>query len=233
MNSNDGKKFVELLKKREKLEGTRIFRTLHHLATSQYAVNKNYHAFSKAIKFYENNLSIWEVTKRPQLNAFLREFLRLLHNYLASVYSLIEHTRIFCKELNNAELNSEYAVKLKELQNHICVRFVRDLRTYSQHIQLPIISAKLSFTKTEHSDGGETRQQILLSSDELLKWKQWHKDSKKYLGSLKEIDLKVVLNKYQILIEAFYKWLYEKVEELYREHLEELAKIESELAKFS
>jgi len=228
MNNNTGKKFAELLKKREKLEGTRIFRMLLHLATSQYAVNRNYHELFKAMEFYENNLAIWEITKRHQLNAFLREFLRLLHNYLASVYSLIEHTRMFCKELNNVELNSEYIVKLKELQNHVCVRFVRDLRTYSQHIQLPIISAKLSFTS-----GSELKQQILLSSEELLKWNKWHKDSKKYIESLKEIDLKAVLSEFQTLIKCFYEWLYQKVTELYRKELDEFAKNESELSEFS
>jgi len=234
MSSNNGKRFIELLEKREKLEGTRIFGILLNLATSQYAVNRNYQELSKAIGFYESNLSIWDVNKRSQLDAFLREFLRLLQNYLSSIYSLIEHTRIFCKELNNSELNREYCVKLKELQNHMCVGFVRDLRTYSQHIQLPIVSAKLSLTKTKQpGSGDEIKQQILLQSKELMKWKQWHKDSRKYLESLKEIDLKVVLSKYQTLIGAFYEWLYKKVEELYRKQFEELARIQSELAQFS
>jgi hypothetical protein len=50
--------------------------------------------------------------------------------------------------------------------------------------------------------------------------------------SLKEIDLKVVLSEYQTLIGVFYEWLYKKVEELYSKQLEELARIQSELAQF-
>lgn len=232
MSSNRGKKFIELLNKREKLEGTKIFRMLIHLATSQYTVNRNYHELSIAIGNYEKDLSIWDVKKRPRLNAFLRELSRLLQNYLSSIYSLIEHTKIFYTELNNSRLNEEYSLKLSTFQSNNCVRFVRDLRTYSQHIGLPFISAQVSFTKTnEKTGGGRIKQNIILEKKGLAKWKNWHRDSEKYIEAHKRIDLKVALTEYQFLTKDFYDWFYKKVLELYSKELEQYDKLEKEIAQ--
>jgi hypothetical protein len=57
-----------------------------------------------------------------------------------------------------------------------------------------------------------------------------HKNSKKYIDSHQEIDLKHVLTEYQVLIKDFYDWFYKKVEKLYVNELEEFAEVEKELA---
>lgn len=233
MSIDNGKRFIELLEKREKLIGTRIFNTLIHLATSHYGVNRNYQELSLAISRYEKSLSIWAVKDRPQLDAFLRELSRLLQNYLSSIYSLVQHTMIICNDLNCPKLNADYASQLKVLQRNNCVRFVRDLRTYSQHIRLPAIAARLSFRTIRETGTGEIKQQILLEKKELTKWTHWHNDSKEYINSHNDIDLKVVLSEYQSLIKDFYQWFYKKVEELYPKELQEFYELESELARLS
>jgi len=225
--ASDGQRFFELLKKRESLEGMKIFRMLLNLATSQYAVNRNYHELSSAIAKYEVDLKIWDVKNRALLNAFLRELSRLLQNYLSSIYSLIEHNREFCKDLNCAELNKAYSEEKETLLSNDCVNFIRDLRTFSQHIGLPLLSGQISFSKSEF------KQRILLQKEELFKWKKWKRASEKYINSHEEIDLKLVLNEYQSLINNFYKWFYKKVTELYAEQLKELTEVESELARLN
>jgi hypothetical protein len=231
-NKEKGKRFLALLKKREKLEGTKIYYMLYHLATSLYIVGRNYQELSSAISGYEKDLSIWDVKNRAQLDAFLREFRRLMQNYLSSIYSLIEHTQTFRRDLNRYELNRDYSLKLKVLLRNNCVGFVRDLRTYSQHIRLPFIEASLSFDSRK-TGAEKLKQRILLEKKELVKWKYWHKVSKKYISSHKEIDLKVVLSEYQGLIKGFYEWFYKTVGGLYSRELREFAKLESELASLS
>jgi hypothetical protein len=234
MSINNGKKYIELLDTREKLEGTRIFRMLLNLATSQYAVNRNYHELSSAINKYENDLEIWSINKRELFQAFLRELTRLLQNYLSSTYSLIEHNRRFCVDLDSSELNKPYFEKIKELRRNDCVVFVRDLRTFSQHIGLPLLSGQISFKKLSvDSDNSEFKQRILLQKDEFNKWKDWRKASENYIKSHEEIDLKLVLNEYQSLIKTFYEWFYKKVTELYSRELMEYYKITSKLMDLS
>ena len=232
MSKNRGKRFIELLNKREKLEGTKIFGILDRLGISLYTEKRNYQDLSSAISKYESDISIWYLKNRPKLDAFLREFSRLLHNYLSSIYSLIEHTQMVRKNLDNSELNEDYPLKLEEIFSKDCVRFVRDLRTYSQHIGLPIIAARLSIKKKSPKNKRvDEKQQILLEKEALLKYKKWHRDSKKYIISHKDIDLKVALGEYQVLVEKFYEWFYKKVWKLYSKELEEFARIEAELAE--
>jgi hypothetical protein len=234
MSANEGKRFIDLLQKREMLKGAKVFGMLLSLATSQYAVKRNYHELSTALDKYEGNLDIWAVEKRALLNAFLKEFSRLLHNYLSSIYSLIQHTQQFRKELGHSELNKDYYEKLKDLQSNNCVKFVRDLRTYSQHIGLLIISANLSFTRTDREAGeGKIEHKILLEKKDLMKWKKWHRNSRRYINSHEKIDLKIALGEYQTLIKDFYQWFYKRVMELYSKELKELAEIDSELARLS
>jgi len=231
MSSNRGKKFIELLNRRDKLEGTKIVGMLVRLDSSLYTVKRNYQDLSDAINRYESDMSIWYLKNRPKLDAFLREFSRLLHNYLSSNYSLIEHTQMTRKNLDNSELNEDYPLKLEEIFSKDCVRFVRDLRTYSQHIGLPLIAAHLSIQKKSHKVN--EKRQILLEKETMLKWKKWHRDSRKYIISHKDIDLRVALGEYQVSVEEFYKWFYEKVQKLYSKELDEVSRIESELAKLS
>jgi len=77
------------------------------------------------------------------------------------------------------------------------------------------------------------KRQILLEKETMLKWKKWHRDSRKYIISHKDIDLRVALGEYQVSVEEFYKWFYEKVQKLYSKELDEVSRIESELAKLS
>ena len=227
-----GKRFIALLNKREKLVGTRIFYMLYNLAVSEYIVNRNYQELSSAMGKYEKNLSIWDVKKRPQLDAFLREFRRLMHNYLSSTYSLIQHTIICRRELNRPSLNRVYSLKVKALLTNRCVRFVRDLRTYCQHIKLPLVSAELTFDARKIG-AEKLKQRILIEKKELPKWKRWNRLSKKYIGSHKDIEPKAIFSEYQVLVKDFYKWFYKKVEELYSRELQEFGRIEAELAKLA
>jgi hypothetical protein len=91
----------------------------------------------------------------------------------------------------------------------------------------------LSFKKNPKTGEGEIKQQILLEKKELTKWVHWHKDSKAYIHSHGDIDLKVVLSEYHALVTDFYQWFYKKVEELYSKELQEFYEIESELARLS
>jgi len=205
---------------------------LYNLATSEYVVNRNYQELSSAISKYEKDLSIWDVKKRPQLDAFLREFRRLMQNYLSSTYSLIEHTIKCRRELNHASLNHDYSLKLKALRTNRCVKFVKDLRAYSQHIKLPLVVASLSFDAQKV--GAEKLQlKIIIEKKELVKWRKWHRLSKKYIGSQKEIEPKIIFSEYQVLIRDFYKWFYKSVGELYSKELQEFARFERELAKLA
>jgi hypothetical protein len=196
-----------------------------NLAVSLYAVRKNLEDLTFLINKYESNLELWSVENRDKYEEGLWELHRLLQNYLSSIYSLIQHTVKFCRDLNCAELDSAYRKKKDELLNWDCAKFVRDLRTFSEHIGLPLLKGVINISKTEF------KQSILLQKDELLKWQNWSNSSKRYIASKKEIDLMTILKEYQGLIADFYLWFYKKTCQIYEKQLAELSIIEIELSR--
>lgn len=229
--SEEGIRWIELAEKREQLEGTKIIMLIEHLATSHYILNLNYHELRGLIDSYESDRKIWNVENRPKLEALQREFLRLLHNFLSSIFSLVEHTYAFRKDLDNSELDSFYNEKLKELRINECITFLKDLRTFSQHYKLPFVSATLSFTASDSKKGdGITEQKLSLDKDNLLKWTRWSSPSRAFLRSQDDkIDIKKIIEEYQALIRNFYNQFYIKAVKLYEKEIMELFNLEKEM----
>ena len=230
---NNKNKLIDLYKIREKLEGTRICIMILCLADSQFIFNKNYQELSKAIGEYEKNwLTLMAVKNRQKFEGYMRELKRLFHNYVLSIFSLIEHTQAFLKELNNSKLNNAYKIKLEKLQRNKCVYFVKDLRHYTQHKELPMVTAHISATRPTTNVEFEFKQNLLLMKKNLLRWKSWKENSKRYISQYKgDIDLKVVISEYNTLVTKFYNWLYKRVLKLYSKELKELAKIELKIKR--
>jgi len=69
---NNKNNLIELFEKREKLEGTRIYRMILGLADSQYIVNQNYQELYQTISEYEKNgLILMAVENRQKFESAL------------------------------------------------------------------------------------------------------------------------------------------------------------------
>jgi len=234
MEDSKGKKIIELINKVETLEGTKIIHMTQALAVSQYTLNKNYEELKNSITTYENDLSIWDMGRRRNLEAFLVEFSRLFHNYLSSIFSLIEHTRTFLNNLNNPQLRQEYYEKLENLKINECVKFLKDLRTYVQHCNLSIVSAEFTLKRKNNDIKNplEHKQNLVIGKKELLKWGGWSFKSKNYIDKLENnVDLDIITIEYQKLITEFYQWFYNIIGELYSDKIKEVLEIEKEIMK--
>ncbi len=226
MNESGRKKFNELYDQWEDMRGTKIINMTKHLAISHYTLNRNYKEISEAIKFYEDDPTIWHNENRKKRQFFLREFLRFLHNYLASVKSLIDHTRNFSKHLNNSQFKREYKKEIKKRKIKEKGEFLRDLRNYTLHYQLPIAQATLFFK----NGNSPMQKKITLDKQDLLRWNGWKSHSKKYIEKHeREIDLKVAISEYHELITEFYKWMYRRVKEIFFEQIKESCNMKNKL----
>ena len=228
--SRVGKQWIELAQKRDVLEGTRILRTTKHLAVSHYVLSRNFQDLMGLINSYEKNWEIFSISKRQQLDDLLKEFTRLLHNYLASVLSLIEHTRGFRQRLGNKELNDFCDSEIIKLQSNQKFILVQELRAYTQHAQLPLASATFSFV-SEHQDGqGTFTQKLILDKAVLLESDRWSKNSKAIIEQTeKGLDVKEVVQHYQTFVEQFYNSIYDTVTMLYLKEFQELLELERKL----
>jgi len=219
--------------KREKLKGTKIFNDIQNLATSHYFVIRNYQELERQISLYEkDSISIWDITKRNEFHAFLRELSRLIHNYLSSTFSLISHSSNFCDQLQHKSLRKEYDEMVAKLRLYDYYHFVKDLRRFNQHIGLPIIAAQMDF----RSDPNELQSRILFDKEVLLSWhgnNAWTAGSKNYLNAHREIEVKAVFFEYQGLIKDFYDWFYKKASSVCANELKEFFDNEFEISRLN
>jgi hypothetical protein len=222
-------KWATLDEKLETLYGTKIYRMLSNFKGTYYAVSKNYRELSIAIAKYEGNSTFWSTLTHKDRILFFRELSRLLHNYLSSTFTLIQHNM----ELRNKcdRISVEYKSKIDALQSNDCYNFIRGLRNITQHIELPSLLGHFSREKINHP----TIQSIILGKQSLLlREKDICSRSERegfgrYIRAEKEIDLKIALNQYQCLLKDFYNWFYHRFDQLYSKELKEYDAVDNEI----
>lgn len=185
---------------------------------------RNYHELMRLLHIVENiptAIRLWDVKKRDAFGQVLEEVTFLLHNYVASVMSLVDHTRVLHERL----YENEHSERLEVIQTEINKRFVNNethqlvqgLRNYTLHRKLPSIGGRMSYT------AGDTEFDFkyVISAKSLLDWDGWKPLAKRKLDKLSNLSIEERFIEYQKqdisisqLITAhhkevvsFYKWL--------------------------
>lgn len=227
-------KFHSLQRKLLGCAGYKIHRYVRALDQSTYIFERNYAELVGALKTFQRPDAImvfWAEKNRGKLQAFQIEISRLLHNFLASVKSLVEHTRILLvQELyKDNRFKDEIRARIKsQFDDSDLSHFVQDLRNYILHKGLPMTAAQLQFTK----DAPNFDSSIQLDIDALREWDRWSKPSMKHLNSLgKTSSLFEITESYSNLALSFNKWIKHRQEELHKNEFEEMNAIKTEYEK--
>lgn len=199
-----GKRF-DILEKSVEME---IYRNFQALQSSFRMFNNNFHELIQELEHLKDPrqaLTMYSNSQRENLENLLDQALRLLHNFLASAFSLIEHTRKIVTRLYSGQaFRDEYQKKLEQdVINNPVHSFVKQLRNYTQHYTLPILA--LQITLLEDFDF-----RIKMDVESLKQWDNWG-SSRSYLDALKDsCCIETVVNEYFVLIQNFYVWLTEQ-----------------------
>ena len=228
------KKSAQLRKLSDKyysLRGAKIINELLVLQTSHHIVNYNYRELQETIESVEGDITLMYLKNRCRFDFALREITRRLHNYLASIQSLIDHTRRFRKTIDNPRLEEEFRKEIQRLTRNKCTGFVKKFRNYIQHFTIPIITGHLEVIRKDLDEPEFDEDfRIELNKDELLKWDGWGQSCKNYIDELgDELVLKNIFEEYERLNNLFYDWFYNKVIELHREEIDELRRLERKI----
>jgi hypothetical protein len=224
-------KLATLDKKRETLYGTNVSQMLNSFRTTHYTVNKNYQELSSAINSYEANTKLWDNEKREERILFFMELSRLLHNYLASTYTLISQGEKISEKYE--KIRFFYNNKIDSLRSDDSYNFSRCLRHITQHHELLALVAR--FSRIGIEIGKPAKQSIILEKKSLLDKKDelYHTPERegfiRYINNHDEIDLKFVLTQYQLLLDNFFEQIHLKTRELYAKELEEYYMISKEI----
>ncbi len=212
------------IKQMEGLEGYKICREIAHINYVHAIFNKNYSDFKESADPINKNLSLWNADRKKEFDKLVFESNRKLHNFLASAFSFYTITQEFKKNVKK-DLKYKLSKITEKISEELIIKFILDLRNYSQHKKLPLGRPNISFNL---KDGIKNR--LTLKKDTLLEWSNWKSESKQYLINLdKNIDIVKEIDKYCHLIIKFYERFYELVGDSYKSEVEEYTKLHSEI----
>jgi len=132
-----------------------------------------------AFEEHPSSVLLWAQGNEEQMNAFLGEVQRKTHNLVASVVTVIDHTRrILQKEWPDAAhpIRVEFDAARQVFLTDARLVVVRDLRNFCLHRSLPNIVGQLHF-----GEQSSVTHRALLSKVSLLEWDGWKAPAKAYL----------------------------------------------------
>lgn len=204
----DDNSFRDLYSDLNEMEGTKLVRELRGLKDSVYTLDENFDDLNEMDVWFQNQgFQIQPMDRLGQLEPFQREYLRRLHNYLTSVYSLIKHTQRINNNFGSDTFQSEYTAELGARNLTERGEFLRQLRHYTQKRKLPPIEVTLL-----QEDGG-VRFAIVVPKTELMDWDEWNEDAEEYLETVPdEVDIQIEVRKYHEKVGGFYEWYFGEIQ---------------------
>ena len=213
---------IEILKKKiNSSSGYQITQEMNSLNDSVRVLNANYVEIKNHLQnFQKDYKKINGNSLHPNL-----ENKRLIHNYLASSISLVDHTRIHIKLIHKEKEFSDYQPMIEKtfIKNPLCV-FIKDFRQYLQHYRLPEISFQA------YAFNIKLKWSIIISTSELEKFSGWKKESKVFIKNKNpRLDLLDVAENYQNVVNDFYNWFTKTQKEIFTEEIKKFEQLKIEM----
>jgi len=222
---------AKIIRRIKECEGEKISHKIEELHATFFIFSENRKQLLTAISAFEhppNITTIWKVENRLALRRFHEEIARLLHNYLASAATLIDHTRIFAHDLHQDKpFHEEYKNKIADtFKTSELAGFIKGLRNWMLHKELAPTVAKLSEEGTTTSP----LSAIVLSYEKLKTWDRWETRAKSYIANLNsDPKLHTIVSSYGGLVESFYEWLENRIQEIHAPAFQELDELQDQL----
>lgn len=198
-------KRLDILEQSKEME---IYRNFQALQASFRVFSGNFDELVRGLEHLKDSrssLAMYNDEHRENAESLLDQSSRFFHNFLASAFSLIEHTRKVVNRLYSGEaFKDEYQKKLEQdVISQPIHGFVKELRNYTQHYTLPILALQITFLE----DFDDLDFRVKMDAEVLKQWDNW-KGAKSYLDVLGDsCCIKTVANEYFVLIRNFYAWL--------------------------
>ncbi len=205
---------------------------IEELQATFFIFSENQKQLLTAISAFEhppNFTTIWRVENRPALRRLHEEIARLLHNYLASAATLIDHTRIFADDLYQGKpFYEEYKKKIDDtFKSSELAGFIKGPRNWILHKGLAPTITRLSGKETTTSS---LRSAIVLSHEKLKTWDRWDSRAKVYITNLNsDPPLHTIVSSYGNLVESFYDWLENRIQETHASAFREMDELQDQL----
>lgn len=192
------------------LPGSHLLDQVQPLFLTLQIVNRNHNELMRTHDQYlRRGEELWEQNSMSDFDEIVNEYIRRLHNYVTSVYSLIEHgyTLLDRYEDEKPDFKKEYFSELRERDMKIRVDLIQQLRHYIQKRELPplLISRERGTSRVE--EGHRSSLGIHIDKSEMMDWDGWDPDVRERLEEWDNvISLSDFTGDYQQEINKFFDW---------------------------
>lgn len=227
---NHGQDIISLFEELKAMPEQQSLEKISRFRISLDIFNGNFSELIYHLGIHNNpriSLKLMAIDQRNLLYAYQKEITRLLHNYISSALSLMDHARKHYRELySDNNLFPDYQEKINQtFSNNPLAIFIKDLRQYFQHYQMPGVSSRLVCGAI----ASNLEIRLLLPIKEMKEFSGWSSFSKKFLSEqTDDIDLLRLVNEYHQLIINFYDWFISRQMEI---HTDGNKKVEDHISK--
>lgn len=158
------------------------------------------------------------------------EFYRLLHNYLASVMTLVDHSRNLSKRYpDRTEFQGEYQERVDRIREIPVAKFVQGLRHVVLHAQLPQIVSTITF-----DTAGGPLHELTVDRAALLQASDWSASAREYIqGQSDQFALRTAIDAYMTEAMTLSAWIDRQFRELHGSEYEDYERLLDELRGLS
>ena len=237
MNEAEQQRFIALVKEDQVAKSTAFVEDLNWLGVSRYILNQNFREAVQIPEVLDRKVELLSLDQRHEARALHLEFIRRLHNYLAAVKTLVDHTRAFRNRWTDETFNSAFETRLEELLTNQVVKFVQELRNPTQHSRLPPVARVTTF-EADSSNPNTVSPIIRLmikvrDLENLYKWSSFALAYIRANVDHENVDVTLALRRYQELLESFYVWFFEQLTMTWKDLLDDFDHRRQELARFT
>ena len=227
-----GKRIVALMQEIQDSSEYELFTSLRGFKTSIFIFDKNFVDLSIWVNKSTNDPKyqhLHDLRNRDQLYDVMAHIIRMIHNFAAASFSLIDHTRrLYGKLYQTAGEFEDYQPRIEtEFINDPLSQFVKGLRQYCQHYKSPDLQISTSWQQ-----GDEKVTKIIeLLKDDLIAFGRWNATAKTYLDGLDEkINILEVAQTYHTKVLGFYEWFQSRQMEIHEAELNAIQEKDNELS---
>jgi hypothetical protein len=200
-----------------------LYHRRHRLQTLFFVYHRNHQELTKTIAAAlhpSNDRKLWDFFNQEEMRRTIAEATRLLHNFVAAAATWADVSRgLIRQEYRATEFLREYEREVSaRFDTNGLTRFVKGLRNFALHRELPLTTALRAFRRhpdfdalvAQHGPGNYALMEsnFVLYRDPLLEWDNWHSAAKTYLlNANEEIVVTDVANQHYDLYFDFYQWL--------------------------
>jgi len=220
---------IEITQRLRSCIGFNIHWKIGYLAKTHSLFVGNYKELCRHLERHstqESLLIYWGPANKSKSESEMDELSRLFHNYMASAKTMVDHSRVTCRELLRGKALSKYEEKAKQnFQEDTFSQFIQNLRNFVQHQSHPPILVV--------ADLKNNRIGYQMDARSMAAWSGWNSKAQIYIKSLNgKVYIQDIVSTYTDKVVNFNIELIEYLKEENKPELDALFRINDELAEF-